>query len=149
MSKIEYGISENTLQCFNTMEGKMKVIRKILIWLSVILIVGGILVFLFQYMANKNLFQVLMNNSVVQGSLGVLKIMLFAVIAVILGLIILSCSFKLGSYISRRDEEKRIAAAQKEADKAALDERMKQTEAQAEERIQSAEEAASRPSSII
>ena len=82
-----------------------------------------------------------MNNSVVQGSLGVLQKMLWATLAMLVGFMLLSASFKLGSYVKQREEEKRIAALQKAADKLALEERMKQQEAQAEARVQSAGEA--------
>ena len=115
----------------------LKTIKTILMWVAIVLIVGGLLVLFYQYTINKNLFHVLMNNSVVQGSLGVLQKMLWATLAIML----LSASFKLGSYVKQREEEKRIAALQKAADKLALEERMKQQEAQAEARVQSAGEA--------
>jgi len=110
-------------------------------WVAIVLIVGGLLVLFYQYTINKNLFHVLMNNSVVQGSLGVLQKMLWATLAMLVGFMLLSASFKLGSYVKQREEEKRIAALQKAADKLALEERMKQQEAQAEARVQSAGEA--------
>lgn len=119
----------------------LKTIKTILMWVAIILIVGGLLVLFYQYTINKNLFHVLMNNSVVQGSLGVLQKMLWATLAMLVGFMLLSASFKLGSYVKQREEEKRIAALQKAADKLALEERMKQQEAQAEARVQSAGEA--------
>ena len=103
----------------------MKVIKTILMWLSIILILGGLLVIVVQYTSNVNLFHVLMNNSVVQGSLGVIKTILMAALAVLIGFILLIASFKLGSYISRKEEEKRIAELQRQADKAALEARIK------------------------
>ena len=119
----------------------MKLIKTILMWLSIILILVGLLVIVIQYTSNVNLFHVLMNNSVVQGSLGVIKTILMAALAVLIGFILLIASFKLGSYISRKEEEKRLANLQKEADKAALDARMKQQEEQTAVRLQNAEEA--------
>ncbi|MBE6128859.1 MAG: hypothetical protein E7185_06250 [Erysipelotrichaceae bacterium] len=119
----------------------LKTIKTILMWVAIVLIVGGLLVLFYQYTINKNLFHVLMNNSVVQGSLGVLQKMLWATLAMLVGFMLLSASFKLGSYVKQREEEKRIAALQKAADKLALEERMKQQEAQAEARVQSAGEA--------
>ena len=119
----------------------LKTSKTILMWVAIVLIVGGLLVLFYQYTINKNLFHVLMNNSVVQGSLGVLQKMLWAPLAMLVGFMLLSASFKLGSYVKQREEEKRIAALQKAADKLALEERMKQQEAQAEARVQSAGEA--------
>ena len=119
----------------------LKIIKTILMWVAIVLIVGGLLVLFYQYTINKNLFHVLMNNSVVQGSLGVLQKMLWATLAMLVGFMLLSASFKLGSYVKQREEEKRIAALQKAADKLAMEERMKQQEAQAEARVQSAGEA--------
>ena len=119
----------------------LKTIKTILMWVAIVLIVGGLLVLFYQYTINKNLFHVLMNNSVIQGSLGVLQKMLWATLAMLVGFMLLSASFKLGSYVKQREEEKRIAALQKAADKLALEERMKQQEAQAEARVQSAGEA--------
>ena len=119
----------------------LKTIKTILMWVAIVLIVGGLLVLFYQYTINKNLFHVLMNNSVVQGSLGVLQKMLWATLAMLVGFMLLIASFKLGSYVKQREEEKRIAALQKAADKLALEERMKQQEAQAEARVQSAGEA--------
>ena len=78
-------------------------------WVAIVLIVGGLLVLFYQYTINKNLFHVLMNNSVVQGSLGVLQKMLWATLAMLVGFMLLSASFKLGSYVKQREEEKRIA----------------------------------------
>ena len=118
----------------------LKVIKNILLWLALILIVGGALVFVFQYAANRNLFNVLMNNSVVQGSLGVLKSMLIAALAVLIGFMLLSAAFKLSSYIKRKEEEKRLAELQRKADELALQERMKQQEEQANARMKNAEE---------
>lgn len=118
----------------------MKVIKTILMWLSIILILGGLLVIVVQYTSNVNLFHVLMNNSVVQGSLGVIKTILMAALAVLIGFILLIASFKLGSYISRKEEEKRIAELQRQADKAALEARIKQQEEQTAARLKNAEE---------
>ena len=118
----------------------MKLIKTILMWLSIILILGGLLVIVIQYTSNVNLFHVLMNNSVVQGSLGVIKTILLAALAVLIGFILLIASFKLGSYISRKEEEKRIAELQRQADKAALEARIKQQEEQTAARLKNAEE---------
>ncbi len=118
----------------------MKLIKTILMWLSIILILGGLLVIVIQYTSNVNLFHVLMNNSVVQGSLGVIKTILLAALAVLVGFILLIASFKLGSYISRKEEEKRIAELQRQADKAALEARIKQQEEQTAARLKNAEE---------
>lgn len=118
----------------------MKLIKTILMWLSIILILGGLLVIVVQYTSNVNLFHVLMNNSVVQGSLGVIKTILLAALAVLIGFILLIASFKLGSYISRKEEEKRIAELQRQADKAALEARIKQQEEQTAARLKNAEE---------
>ena len=111
----------------------MKTLKKVLTWISVILIVGGILFFTIEYLANRNLFKVLMSNSVVRGSLGVLKNMLIAVVMVIVGLLLLSLTFKIGDSIRRKEEEKRLEEAQKQADMEALDARMAQVQQMAEE----------------
>lgn len=111
----------------------MKTLKKVLTWIAAILIVGGIAFFLIEYLANRNLFKVLMSNSVVRGSLGVLKHMLIAVLMVIVGLLLLSLSFKIADSIKRKEEKQRLEEAQMKADQEALEARMEQVQQIAEE----------------
>ncbi len=83
-------------------------------FLSLILIVGGIVVLVWQYFRNEQLFRVLMANSVVQGSLGVFKKMGIAIIAIILGLVLVVLYLKVGSAVRRHEREKRIAQRERE-----------------------------------
>ena len=77
-------------------------------FIALVLILGGVLVLFWQYFRNKQLFVVLMNNSIVKGSIGVLKKMLLALCAVIVGLILSSAYFRLGSSIRRDEKEKAL-----------------------------------------
>ena len=65
-----------------------KVLKKILGFVALVLIIAGVLVLMWQYFRNKQLFVVLMNNSIVKGSLTVLQKMALAVLAIIVGLIL-------------------------------------------------------------
>ena len=90
-----------------------KILKKILGFVALVFIIGGLLVLMWQYFRNKQLFVVLMNNSIVKGSLGVLQKMLLAVLAIVVGLIISSIYFKLGSLI-RQDEREKEAIAREQ-----------------------------------
>ena len=87
----------------------MKILKKIVGLLSALLIIGGAFVLLWQYFRNKQLFVVLLSNSIVKGSIGVLQKMGMAVIAIIVGLILFVIYMKIGSVVRRNEREKREA----------------------------------------
>ena len=62
----------------------MKILKKLLGFLAAVLILGGLIVLGFEYIRNKTTFNILFNNSVVKGTLPVLKNMGISVIAVII-----------------------------------------------------------------
>ena len=87
----------------------MKLLKKIVGFVSLLLIVGGAAVLMWQYFRNKQLFVVLLSNSIVKGSIGVLQKMGMALIAIILGLILFVVYMKIGSVVRRIDREKKEA----------------------------------------
>lgn len=84
----------------------MRILRTIFGFLSLTLVLGGSLTLFWQYFRNKQLFVVLMSNSIVKGSMSVLRNMLFAVIAIIVGLIFFSVYLKIAGWVRRNEREK-------------------------------------------
>ena len=87
----------------------MKIIKKIFGFLTLLFIIGGWLVFTFTYIRNRALLEVLVANSIVKGSMQVLKIMAYSVLAVIIGLIFFVIYLKIGSYVRKAEREKEEA----------------------------------------
>ena len=87
----------------------MKILKKIVGFIALTLILGGLAVLSWQYFRNKQLFVVLLSNSIVKGSIGVLQKMAIALLAVILGLLMLSLYMRLASIVRRNEREKREA----------------------------------------
>ena len=116
----------------------MKFLKKLFSYIAVILIAGGILVLVWQYFRNKNLFAVLLSNSIVKGSLSVLKMMGMALIAVIVGLICFSISLKCGSIVRRNEREKKEALREQQRENEELNRKLKK---EAEEARAEAEKA--------
>ena len=116
----------------------MKVIKKILGFISLALIGGGIIVFSWEYFRNKQMFAILMANSVVRGSLPIIQRMLFALIAIIAGLLCFVLYLKAGTSVRRSEREKREAIKQAEKEK---EEMTKQLKKEAEEAKAEAEKA--------
>lgn len=83
-----------------------KILKKILGFIALVLIVGGLVVLGWQYFRNKQLLEVLLNNSIVQGSIEVLFKMLYSVLAIFLGLIVWIFYLKIGGSI-RKDEKQK------------------------------------------
>ena len=106
-----------------------KILKTILGFLSLVFIIGGALVLGWQYFRNKQLFVVLMNNSIVKGSLSVLRTMGFAVLAIVIGLIFTSIYFKVGSSIRRDEREKNAALREQQREQ---EERNRQLREEAE-----------------
>lgn len=116
----------------------MKLLKNIFSFLGLLLIAGGGIVLAWQYIRNKALFQVLVSNSIVKGSLGVLQKMGYAIIAIVLGLILLVIAMKFGSIARRNEREKKalLKAQQKE-----IEENNRQLKLEAEKAQAEAEEA--------
>ena len=87
----------------------MKIIKKILGFLSLVLMLGGLIVLGWEYIRNKTTFAILMNNSVVKGTIPVLKNMGLSLLAFILGLLFLSLYFKAGGVVRRVERERKEA----------------------------------------
>ena len=87
----------------------MRFIQKIFGFIGMLLIIGGAGVISWEYFRNKQLFAVLVSNSIVRGSMDVLKKMGLAILAIIVGLICLVIWMKAGS-VARRNERERSAA---------------------------------------
>ena len=84
----------------------MKFLKKLISFIAMVLIIGGGLSLGWIYFRNKQLFNILLTNSIVQGSLGVLKEMGLAIIAIFIGLVFLTISLKLGSIVRRNERNK-------------------------------------------
>ena len=99
----------------------MKTLQKIFAWLSLILIVAGGMLILIKYLTNRSLFAALVREPMVQQSIGIFRVMLYGLIAILIGFIFLSLSFKIGSSIrgKERAEAKARKAIEKEQAKAA------------------------------
>ena len=87
----------------------MRIIQKLFGFIGMLLIIGGAGVIIWQYLLNKQLFAVLVSNSIVRGSMDVLKKMGLGILAIIVGLICLVIWVKAGS-VARRNERERSAA---------------------------------------
>ncbi|MBR3250349.1 MAG: hypothetical protein IKF80_01430 [Erysipelotrichaceae bacterium] len=87
----------------------MKILKKIMGFLSVVAIVGGGGSLAWQYFRNKQLLEVLISNSIVKGSINVLKRMGISILVIFAGMILLIIYFKIGSVIRRVEREKREA----------------------------------------
>ena len=87
----------------------MKIIKKILGFLSLVLMLGGLIVLGWEYFRNKTTFAILRNNSVVKGTIPVLKNMGLSLLAFILGLLFLSLYFKAGGVVRRVERERKEA----------------------------------------
>lgn len=81
-----------------------KILKKVFGFLALALILGGTIVFLFQYWRNQRAIEILLDNSVVKNSIDLLIKMAYSILAVIVGLILSSIYFRLGSSI-RKDEK--------------------------------------------
>ena len=116
----------------------MKLIKKILGFLAAVFILGGLIVLAFEYIRNKTTFNILFNNSVVKGTLPVLKNMALALVAVFVGLLFSSLYFRAGGVVRRKEREIKEAmkAQQRESDE--LNEQLRK---EAEEARAEAEEA--------
>ena len=77
----------------------MKIIKKIVGFISLILVAGGALVLFWQYFRNKQMFAILAANSVVKGSLPVIQRMLLAVVAIVAGLLMFVVYMRLVSAV--------------------------------------------------
>ncbi len=116
----------------------MKILKKIIGIISLILIAGGAIALFWQYFRNKQMFAILAANSVVRGSLPIIKRMGLALVAIICGLLMLSLYLKVASIVRRNEREKK--AALKEAQRES-EERARQLEREAEEAKAEAERA--------
>lgn len=102
----------------------MKILKKILGFISLVLILGGAIMVLTQYLLNKQLLEVLVSNSIVKGSIDVLKRMGFGVLAIIAGLVFLSIYFKVGSVVRRNEKEKKVALKEQQREKDELNKQL-------------------------
>ena len=114
----------------------MKFLKKLISFIAMVLIIGVSLSLGWIYFRNKQLFNILLTNSIVQGSLGVLKEMGLAIIAIFIGLVFLTISLKLGSIVRRNERNKKAARMEEQR---RLEEQNRQYE---QEAIQAKAEAA-------
>ena len=112
----------------------MKLFKNLFSSLALILITGGVLVLGWEYFRNKQLFVVLLSNSIVKGSMRVLQTMGIALLAVILGLVFFVISVKIGGAVRRNEREKKelLREQQKESEELKRQLRKEAEEAKAE-----------------
>ena len=116
----------------------MKLFKNLFSSLALILVTGGTLVLAWEYFRNKQLFVVLLSNSIVKGSMRVLQTMGIALLAVILGLVFFVISLKIGSAVRRSEREKKEALREQQKESEEL---KRQLRKEAEEAKAEAEEA--------
>ena len=87
----------------------MKLLKKIVGFIALALVLGGTIALCWQYFRNKQLFVVLLSNSIVKGSIGVLQKMGIALLAIILGLLMFVLYMKIASVVRKNEREKREA----------------------------------------
>lgn len=85
----------------------MKILKKIFGFISLFLIIGGIIYFNWLYFRNKQLIEVLLSNSIVRGSMGVLKKMGYSVLAIILGLCVSILYFRANAAVKKKEKAKK------------------------------------------
>ncbi|MBO7677427.1 MAG: hypothetical protein J6S49_07935 [Erysipelotrichaceae bacterium] len=116
----------------------MKLIKKILGFLSLAGILGGAGSLAWQYFRNKQLLEVLVSNSIVKGSISVLQKMGISIVVIFVGMMFLSAYFKVGSIVRRIEREKQEAIWQERKES---EERNEQLRREAEELRAEAEKA--------
>ncbi len=116
----------------------MKVVKKIVGFISLILVAGGAIALFWQYFRNKQMFAILAANSVVRGSLPVIQRMLLAVVAIIAGLLMFVLYMKVASIVRREEREKRAALKEAQRENEELNRQLRQ---EAEEAKAEAEKA--------
>ena len=116
----------------------MKFLRQVFAFLGGFSVLGGAFVLMWQYFRNKQLFVVLLSNSIVKGSISVLQKMAWAALAVVVGLIFLLISMKFGSIVRRNERERKALLKQQQKEN---DEIARQLKKEAEEAKAEAEQA--------
>ena len=99
----------------------MKTLKKILGYVSVALIVVGVVMFIIFYNSNKQVLSILFSSEIVKGSMGIIKKLGISALLVVLGLIVLNVYFKVSASIYKDEKEKKKALKeqQKQEKKAA------------------------------
>ncbi|MBQ2583142.1 MAG: hypothetical protein II577_04500 [Erysipelotrichaceae bacterium] len=116
----------------------MKFLKELFAFLGGFSVLGGAFVLMWQYFRNKQLFVVLLSNSIVKGSITVLQKMAMAAAAIVVGLIFLMISMKFASIARRNEREKKAALRQQQKEN---DEIARQLKKEAEEAKAEAEQA--------
>lgn len=116
----------------------MKFLKSLFTYIALILIGGGAAVLGWQYFRNKQLFIVLLNNSIVKGSIDVLQKMAMAAGAIVLGLVCLVIALKFGSAARRNEREKKAALIEQQRENEELNRQLRK---EAEEARAEAEKA--------
>ncbi|MCR5095646.1 MAG: hypothetical protein K6A70_02790 [Erysipelotrichaceae bacterium] len=116
----------------------MKILKKLLGFFAAVLILGGLIVLGFEYIRNKTTFNILFNNSVVKGTLPVLKNMGISLIAVIIGLLILSLYFRVGGAVRRKERERRQALKEQQRESEELKEQLRKEAEEARNELEQA-----------
>ena len=104
----------------------MKILKKILNWLSLILLIGGAGLILVTYLTNKSFITYLtsqLNNAQFGGAL---KKMMIGMVMIIVALIIFVLSLKLGSIIKKKDKERAALEKEKAAEQEAINQQIRQ-----------------------
>ena len=104
----------------------MKVLKKIVGYVSLLLVGGGAFFLFWQYFRNKQMFTILLSNSVVRGSLPIIQKMLLSVVAIIAGLLMFIIYLKISGVVRRSEREKRAALKEAQKENEELNKKLKQ-----------------------
>ena len=116
----------------------MKIIKKIVGFISLILVAGGSIVLFWQYFRNEQMFAILAANSVVKGSLPVIQRMLLAVVAIVAGLLMFVVYMRLVSAVWKEEREKRAALKEAQRENEELNRQLREEAQQAKEEAEKA-----------
>ena len=122
----------------------MKVLKKILGWLSAILVIGGLSIILFTYLTNKPFINYL-SSIMTNAQFGtVMRRVLYGFLAVVVGLVFFALSLKAGSAVRRKERERKAIEKEEARKQQEMTEQMrseaKQAMAEAEAMKKEAEE---------
>ncbi|MBR3168374.1 MAG: hypothetical protein IKF18_06785 [Erysipelotrichaceae bacterium] len=114
----------------------MRVIKKILNWLGLICLLGGLGLIVFAYFSNRSFLNYI-SNLLADAKFGVtLRQMLFGVLLIIISLVLFSLALKAGGVAKRHEREKeealRVQREEEEARTRKLQQEAEQAKAEAE-----------------
>lgn len=109
----------------------MRVLKKIMNWLSLLLLIGGAMLMLITYFTNKS-FITYLSNQLNSAQFGIpMRRMLIGAGLILLALIIFALSLKVGGHIRKQDKERRAIEKEKQKEQEAYNKQIQQEAADA------------------